>query len=64
MCYISFMKDSRGQNIVEYLLLVTAVLLVGLYFFASAQSPLPAALNATLDSVVNQIDNINSQIKL
>jgi hypothetical protein len=47
---------------VEYVLLVTAVLLVCIYFFTTG--PMAPSVNASLGSMVNQIDNINSQIQL
>ncbi len=58
------MRNSKGQNMVEYVLLVTAVLLVCIYFFtASSGGPMPGAINASLNSIVNQLNNLNSQIK-
>ena len=57
------MKDSKGQHMVEYVLLVVAILLVCIYFF-TAKGPMPNAINATLNSIVNQINNINGQIQL
>jgi hypothetical protein len=56
------MRDSKGQNVVEYVLLVTAVLLVCIYFFTSGV--MNKSLNTTLNSMVNQLDNINSEIQL
>ena len=56
------MRDSKGQNIVEYVLLVTAVLLVCIYFFTTS-GPMSNSINTTLNSIVNQINNINGQIK-
>ncbi len=59
------MRDAKGQNMVEYVLLVTAVLLVCIYFFTTKSGgPMPNSINATLNSIVNQIDNLNSQIQL
>jgi len=57
------MRDSKGQNIVEYVLLVTAVLLVCIYFFTTS-GPMSNSINTSLNSIVNQINNINGQIKL
>ena len=65
MCYIYIMRNTKGQNMVEYVLLVTAVLLVCIYFFtARSGGPMPNAINASLNSILNQINNINSQIQL
>ena len=48
---------------IEYVLMVTAVLLVCIYFFANhSSSSLSNSVNATLNSIVNQVDNLNSQI--
>ena len=58
------MRNAKGQNMVEYILLVTAVLLVCIYFFTSHTGGMPNSLNASLNSMVNQIDNLNGQIKL
>ena len=61
MWYIYIMRNAKGQNMVEYILLVVAVILVCIYFFTT-NSPMSNAVNATLNSVVNQLNNINSQI--
>jgi uncharacterized membrane-anchored protein len=47
---------------VEYILLVAAVLLVCIYFFTN-NGPMPNAVNGALNSIVNQINNLNSQIQ-
>jgi len=60
--YIYIMRDSKGQNMVEYVLLVTAVLLVCIYFFKTS-GPFSNSINASLNSIVNQINNINNQIQ-
>ena len=62
MWYIYIMKDSKGQNMVEYILLVAAIILVCIYFFTN-NGPMPNAINASLNSIVNQINNINGQIQ-
>jgi len=49
---------------IEYVLLVSAVLLVCIYFFSTQSSPMSTAVNAGLNTIVNQIDNLNSQIHL
>ena len=56
------MRDSKGQNMVEYVLLVTAVLFVCIYFCRPG-GLMSTSVNASLNSIVNQINNINSQIK-
>jgi Flp pilus assembly pilin Flp len=57
------MRDNKGQNMVEYVLLVGAVLLVCIFFYSSSTGPMPTIINATLNSMVNQVDNLNSQIQ-
>ena len=58
------MNDNKGQNMVEYVLLVTAVLLVCIFFYNSASGPMPGIINATLNSMVNQVNNLNGQIQI
>ena len=58
------MNNSKGQNVVEYVLLVTSVVLVCIYFFGNlSTSPLGSGLNAALNSTVNMIHSINSPIQ-
>ena len=59
------MEETKGQNMIEYVLLVTAVLLVCIYFFTTKSGgPMPNSINASLNSIVNQINNLNGQIQL
>lgn len=60
-CYINSMGNSKGQNVIEYVLLVAAVVIVCVYFISSG--PMRQTLNATLNSMVNEVKNLNSQIK-
>ena len=49
---------------VEYVLLVVAVLTVCLFFFTTKSGgPMPQAVNTSLNSILNQINNINAEIK-
>lgn len=49
----------------EYILLVVAVLIVCIYFLANQSGgPMGQSINASLNSIVNEIGNINSQINL
>jgi hypothetical protein len=48
---------------IEYVLLVVAVLLVCIFFYSSA-GPMPALINASLNSMINQVDNLNGEIQL
>ncbi len=56
------MTHKKGQNTVEYILLVVSVLLVCIFFFT--KGPMTTSVNASLNSIVNQINNLNSQIQL
>ena len=59
------MKNSKGQNLIEYILLVTAVLLVCIYFFTTQSGgPMPQAINSSLNGIVNQINNLNAAIQI
>ena len=55
------MRNTKGQNITEYILLVAAVLVVCIYFFTAG--PMQQSVNASLYSIVNQVNNINSEIQ-
>jgi hypothetical protein len=47
---------------VEYILLVVAVLLVSIFFFT--QGPMTQRVGSSLNSIVNDINNVNAQIQL
>jgi uncharacterized protein (UPF0333 family) len=55
------MKNSKGQNLMEYILLVTAVLIVCIYFFTIG--PMRQGINTGLNSVVNEINNVNGALQ-
>ena len=46
---------------IEYILLVTAVIIVCIFFFTTG--PMAPSINASLNSIVNQINNINGTIQ-
>ena len=48
---------------IECVLLVTAVLLVCIYFFTQG-GPMSKSVNASLNGMVNEVANLNSQIKI
>ena len=56
------MRNNKGQNVVEYILLVTAVLLVCIYFLTSGM--MSNRVSIGLNSVVNEINTANSLIQL
>ena len=54
------MLNNKGQNLLEYVLFVAAVLLVCIYFFANmGNSPMGQSVNSTLYSMVNLINSTN-----
>ena len=61
MWYIYIMQDQRGQNIIEYIFLVVAVLSVCLLFLGK-KGHMRDRVQKSLDSTVNQIDKINKEI--
>ena len=60
------MRDIKGQNMVEYVLLVTAVLIVCIYFFTSqsGNGPMAQGINAGLNGIINEINTGTSSIQI
>lgn len=59
------MLNNKGQNLLEYVLFVAAVLLVCIYFFANmGNSPMGQSVNSTLYSMVNLINSTNEAMQL
>ncbi len=54
--------NNRGQNVIEYILVVTAVVLVFIVVFAP-NGPFRGAVKQNLDSVVTAIDQGKDSIK-
>ncbi len=55
------LKNRKGQSTVEYILLVTAVLVV-IIFFVGPTGVFRGKLNSTLDEVTNGMANMGSRI--
>jgi len=53
----------RGQNVVEYLLLTVAVVIVLFSVLNTRGGPMKSALDNILDSKVQDIKNLNSELK-
>jgi len=52
------MRDCRGQNIIEYVLFVAAVIILCIVFLRpQAGGPMHDSINAALGSMVTQINN-------
>ena len=65
MWYIYIMRDCKGQNIVEYVLLVAAVVVVCVVFFKpQAGNPMYDGVNASLGGMVTQINSFTNAIQL
>ena len=62
MWYILSMNN-KGQNIVEYILLVVAVVLVCLVIASQNGGPMKTATNTSLSSFEIQINHLNDEIK-
>jgi hypothetical protein len=62
--YIYTMRECKGQNIVELVMLVAAVVLVCIMFLRpQAGGPMHDSINAALNSMVSQINNGTSAIQ-
>ena len=63
MCYIYPMRSQKGQNIVEYLLLVVAVLAVMILFLKPQGKYKKAVEHIVLNSTNDKIKNLTDEIK-
>ncbi len=53
--------NAKGQNVIEYILMVTAVVVVCIWFFS--RGPMSQSVNTSLNSMIKEINNINSEIQ-
>jgi uncharacterized protein YpmB len=54
-----FNKHKRkGQSTVEYIILVTAVIIVAIFFLTSSTGPFQKQLNSTMTTATSQMDNM------
>ena len=54
-----FNKQRRkGQSTVEYIILVTAVILVAIFFLTSSGGPFQKQLNGTMTTATGQMSNM------
>ena len=56
------LNDQKGQNVIEYILLAVAVLLVCI-FFLGKQGPFKKAVENSLDTTIHRIDKASAEIK-
>jgi hypothetical protein len=54
------MKNHKGQNIVEYILMAVAVILVMLVILNPKSGPLKHSVERTLNSTTNQLDKLST----
>ena len=57
------MRNSNGQNVVEYLLLVAGVLIVAILFLGK-NGPFHKGIEGVLNGTVEQINNLQNEINL
>ena len=55
-------NNRKGQNVVEYILLVVAVVVVCI-FFLRQNGPFKSAVEKSLDTTTQRIDKASSEIK-
>ena len=55
-------RKTKGQSTVEYILLVTAVIAVMIFFLTTKNSGLQGKLNSTLDTSINSIGNLSDRL--
>jgi hypothetical protein len=55
--------NTKGQNVVEYLLVVVTVVLVALYIMNTQDSPMKRTLENVLNDSVGDIDRMKSEIR-
>lgn len=56
-------RNFKAQNIIEYILLVVAVLLVFLVFLNPKSGPMKNSVEKTINGTVNMIDSAANEIK-
>lgn len=61
ICYIENVKGLKGQNLIEYILLVTMVILVCIFFFTTG--PMQQTVNNSIYGIVNMINSVNAQVQ-
>ena len=54
------MNNQKGQNIIEYILLSVAVILVFIVILKPNTGPLAQSVNRTLNSTSDKLDDLNA----
>ena len=57
------LKNKRGQSTIEYIILVTAVIVIILLFMMSGNSPFKRAMNETLNSITDEMTNMSDRFQ-
>jgi hypothetical protein len=55
-------KNKKGQSTLEYIILVTAVIVVIISFLVSPASPFRTQLNTTLNSTIGMVDTMTIRL--
>ena len=55
-------RKTKGQSTVEYILLVTAVIGVMIFFLTNKNGGLQGKLNSTVDTAANSIGNMSDRL--
>ena len=55
-------RQNSGQSTVEYILVVTAVIAVMIFFLTSNNAGLRGKLNSTVDTAANNIGNMSDRL--
>jgi Flp pilus assembly pilin Flp len=57
------LRDNRGQNVIEYLLVVVAIVFVVIAFMNTQNGPMKNALDNVFSDTVNDIQGLNRELK-
>ena len=57
------MNNKKAQNVVEFILLAVAVILIFLAFLNPQTGPMKHSVNSLLNSTIDKIHNIAQEIK-
>jgi uncharacterized protein (UPF0333 family) len=55
-------KNKKGQSTLEYIILVTAVIVVIISFLVAPTSPFKAQLNSTINSTTDMVRTMTSRL--
>ena len=61
--HISRLANAEGQNVIEYVLLTAAVVLVLIVCMSTRNGPMQSGLQNVLDQKVIDLQNLNSELQ-